>query len=139
MPQDASAEFLRWHHRLGHISPKRIQLMAQQGTLPKRLATCQVPLCTSCLFGKATRRPWRGKTPINKDDACHVITAPGDCVSCDQLISSTPGLIAQLRGIPTKARYNAATVFVDHFSRLSYLHLQRTTRAEETVKAKMIF
>ena len=120
---DISAEFLRWHHRLGHISPKKIRLMARMGILPKCLATCQVPLCTSCLFGKATKRPWRGKTPINKMEK-ETITHPGQCVSVDQLESSTPGLIAQMRGIPTKARYKVATVFVDHFSGLSYVHLQ---------------
>ena len=67
MPQDTSAEFLRWHHKLGHISPGRMQIMAKIGLLPKRLATCPVPLCTSCLFGKATRRPWKSKTPVNKE------------------------------------------------------------------------
>ena len=54
MPQDASAMFLRWHHRLGHISPKKIRLLAKLGLLPTALANCRVPLCTSCLFGKAT-------------------------------------------------------------------------------------
>jgi hypothetical protein len=133
MPQDASAEFLRWHHKLGHISPKRMQLMAKAGTLPKRLATCPVPLCTSCLYGKATRRPWRTKSPKNKEQQSKSLTAPGDCVSIDQMISTTPGLIAQLRGIPTKARYKVVTVFVDQFSGLSYVHAQRTTNAEETM------
>ena len=54
MLQDASALFLRWHHRLGHISPRKIRLLTKLGSLPKQLATCHVPLCTSCLFGKAT-------------------------------------------------------------------------------------
>jgi hypothetical protein len=57
LPQDASAELLRWHHRLGHISPKKIRALAGLGILPKRLLECKIPLCTSCLFGKATRRP----------------------------------------------------------------------------------
>ena len=139
MPQDVSAEFLRWHHKLGHISPRRMQLMARSGMIPKRLATCPVPLCTSCLFGKATRRPWRAKTPANQDQASHTLTAPGDCVSIDQLVSTTPGLIAQLRGQPTKARYKVATIFVDQYSGLSYVHLQRSTSAEETVEAKLRF
>jgi len=28
IPQDVRAEFLRWHHRLGHLSPKKIKLLA---------------------------------------------------------------------------------------------------------------
>jgi GAG-pre-integrase domain len=54
MPQDASTLFLHWHHRLGHVSPKKIRLLAKLGLLPKQLLTCCIPLCTSCLFGKAT-------------------------------------------------------------------------------------
>ena len=34
MPQDATADFLRWHHRLGHISPRKIRLLAHKGILP---------------------------------------------------------------------------------------------------------
>jgi hypothetical protein len=68
-----------------------------------------------------------------------VITTPGQCVSVDQLESTTPGLIAQLKGIPTTKRYKAATVFVDHYSRLSYVHLQKTTNASETIEAKESF
>ena len=60
-------------------------------------------------------------------------------MSVDQLESSTPGLIAQLRGFLTKDRYNSATVFVDHFTRLSYIHLQKSTNAEETLTAKAAF
>ena len=139
MPQDASALFLRWHHRLGHISPKKIRLLAKLGFLPTTLDNCRVPLCTSCLFGKATRRPWRGKTSKNQVTKAKTVTRPGDCVSIDQLESTTPGLIAQLKGTPTTKRYRAATVFVDHFSRLSYIHLQKTTNADETIDAKESF
>jgi len=135
-PGDIAAEFLQWHHRLGHISPSRIKLMAQAGILPRRLATCRAPICTSCEYGKATRKPWRTKSPENNVKS---VTTPGQCVSIDQLVSTTPGLIAQLRGRPTKHRYQAATVFVDHASRLSYVHLQHTTSAEETVAGKLAF
>ena len=68
-----------------------------------------------------------------------MITKPGECVSVDKLESPTPGLIAQLKGIPTKMRYKVATIFVDHYSRLSYVHLQKTTNAEETIQAKAAF
>jgi hypothetical protein len=60
-------------------------------------------------------------------------------VSVDQLESPTPGLIAQLKGTPTTQKYNAATIFVDHHSRLSYVHLQRSLSFDDTVKAKRAF
>jgi hypothetical protein len=57
----------------------------------------------------------------------------------DQLEPRTPGLIAQVKGWLTKKRYQAATIFVDHFSSLSYIFLQKSTNAEETLAAKISF
>ena len=65
--------------------------------------------------------------------------APGDCVSIDQLQSTTPGLIAQMRGFLTKERYHFATVFVEHYSSLSFTYLQKTSNMEETLKVKETF
>ena len=61
IPQDVQAEFLQWHHQLCHVSPKKIWMLAKLNILPSRLAHCNIPLCTSCLFGKATHRPWQHK------------------------------------------------------------------------------
>jgi hypothetical protein len=60
-------------------------------------------------------------------------------VGVDQLISATPGLVGQMRGILTKRRYMVSTVFVDHFSGLSYVHLQLSTATENTLEAKGAF
>jgi hypothetical protein len=57
----------------------------------------------------------------------------------DQLESRTPGLIAQVKGWLTKKRYQAATIFVDHYSSLSYVFLQMSTNTEETLAAKISF
>jgi hypothetical protein len=76
-PQDASAEFLRWHHRLGYVSPKKIHTLASMGILPRRLLDGKIPLCTSCLYGKATRRSWRTKTTNNAVSKVHTGTKPG--------------------------------------------------------------
>jgi hypothetical protein len=57
----------------------------------------------------------------------------------DQMISSTPGLIGQMKGFLTHQRYTATTVFVDHFSGLSFVFNQQTTTAAETVEAKQAF
>ena len=68
---------------------------------------------------------------------------PGDVVSVDQLVSSVPGFIAQertnVRYKLTKRRFKAATVFVDHFSRLSYVHIHTSTGGDEAVQAKEAF
>ena len=60
-------------------------------------------------------------------------------MSIDTLISITPGLIGQLRGIPTTARYKAATIFVNHFSGLGYVYLHKSTTAAEAVESKRTF
>lgn len=135
---DAQSELLRWHYRFGHCSFDKLRIMAQNGTIPKRLAECRIPKCPACIYGKMTKKPWRTKMPGSKV-APRTITAPGDCVSIDQLESSQPGFIAQLKGSLTRERYHAATIFVDHFSRLSYVYVHRSTTAIETVTAKHAF
>ena len=64
---------------------------------------------------------------------------PGQHVSVDQPESSTPGLIAHLLGIPTKKRYQGATVVVERYSGLSYTHLQKTLSGDKTVSTKEAF
>jgi Reverse transcriptase (RNA-dependent DNA polymerase) len=135
--QDASSELLRLHNRLGHVSMVRIQKMAKQGYLPTRLATCRIPMCQACVYGKLTKKQWRTKTaainPIAK------ASRAGECVSVDQLETPIPGIIGQLKGIPTKKRFHVATIFVDHYSGLSFVHLQQSTSSEETLSAKNAF
>ena len=134
-PSNTASEFLKYHIKYGHCSTKRIQAMARNGELPRRLAKCDVPVCSACQFGKATKRPWRPKTSSNKDDAAKP-TRPGQVVSVDQMESRTPGLIAQMSGFLTKKRYTIATVFVDHYSNIGFVHLQTSPGAKETVEAK---
>jgi Reverse transcriptase (RNA-dependent DNA polymerase)/GAG-pre-integrase domain len=134
----ASEELLLWHQKLSHVSMARLQRMATYGDLPKYLATCKIPLCQSCLYGKQTKTPWRTKSP-KKQLKLTEITQPGDCVSVDQLESSTLGLVGQMKGSLTKNRYKVATIFVDHFSNLGYVHLQMSTNAIETLQAKVEF
>jgi hypothetical protein len=61
--ESVAAEFLKKHHCLNHLSMAKMQVMAKQGILPKKCSKCDIPIicCTSCLYGKATRRPWRTK------------------------------------------------------------------------------
>jgi hypothetical protein len=94
--------------------------------------------CAGCIFGAMTKKPWRTKAePIKVNTV--VVTGPGDCVSVDQLESSTPGFVVQLKGILAKIRFPCATVIVDHFSRLGYVHMQQQLTSDETVEAKHVF
>jgi GAG-pre-integrase domain len=104
-----SHELLEWHIRLGHMSMKRLQALAATGVLPKVLSKCKIPICAGCLHGKMTGKPWRHKGVVRhiaKD-----VTAPGDCVSVDQMVSSIPGLVGRIKGVP---------VFVDHMSDFTF-------------------
>jgi hypothetical protein len=131
----SQAELLRWHYRLGHLPFANIRLMAARGEIPKRLAACRVPQYQSCLYGRATKKPWRTKAQPNK---IKTVTKPGECVSADKLESPVPGFKGQGKRF-FRERYKVATIFVDHFSRLSYVHLQDPTKGEETLLAKRAF
>ena len=55
------------------------------------------------------------------------------------MISGQPGLIPQVTGKLTLARFWAACVFVDHFTSFIYVHLCRGTSAIETLEAKAAY
>ena len=57
-------------------------------------------------------------------------------ISVDQLVSPVPGLIAQMTGFITKQRYKYATVYIDQYSGFSFVYLQRTASAQETLQSK---
>ena len=110
--------------------------MAKQGRLPKYLAKIRIPKCVFCFFGKQGRTPWRWRRNNNK---IQVAQKPGECISVDQMESTTPEFFGQAKGKITSRRYRYATVFVDHFSRYTYVHLQSTITSKETVEAKQAF
>ena len=127
---------MEYHERLGHLSFDAIDRLSKQGVLPRRLSKCPTPKCPGCLYGKATRRPWRTRKQP-KHIKC--ATAPGQVVSVDQLESPVPGFVPIAKGNPTSRRYIGATVFADHFSGLSYVHLMTSMNSEQTVEAKLAF
>ena len=133
-----TGELMLWHYRLGHIPFSRLQTMSRQGLLPARLSDCRVPKCAACIYGKMTRRAKRTKGESGKISAT-TVTGPGSCVSVDQLESSTLGLVGHMKGRPTLQRYRCATIYIDHYSRLSYVHLQCQLTSEETVLGKIAF
>jgi hypothetical protein len=133
----SQAELLRWHYCLGHLSFVNICLMAARGEIPKRLAACRVPRCQLCLYGRATKKPWRTKAQPNK---IKTVTKPGECISSDELESPVPGFKGQSKGFFFRERYKVATIFLDHFSGLSYVHLQDPPRERRRyLQAKRAF
>ena len=130
------AELMRWHYRLGHLSFKKLARLAEKGYIPKKLAKVRAPKCAGCIYGKMHRVPWRTKAQPKE-----IFTAktPGQCISVDQMESSTVGFVGQGKGKLTKDRYRYATVFVDNYSRYVYVHLQKHLTSKETLEAKSAF
>jgi hypothetical protein len=136
--ESATSKFQALHYRLGHIPPEKMRALAKRGDLPRRILDCRVPKCAACLYDKATKCPWRTKAPVNSFRTPRA-NKPGAVVAIDQLISSVPGLIGWMKGFLTKRRYTVTTVFVGHFSGLSYVHNQMSASAEQMIKAKKAF
>jgi hypothetical protein len=100
------------------------------------MAKVKFPACARCLFGAMPKVPWKGRETSSK---VFVATKAGQCVSVNQMILTQVGFIAQLKGTLTKIRYTAATVFVDHYSRLKYIHLMIKLTSKDTIEAKQAF
>jgi hypothetical protein len=115
------------------------------GTFRARLNCRGFEQVLSSLFGalQATvnkkRRPWRTKGTTANQHKIKKATRPGERISVDQLISCVPGLVGQTTGRLTTSRYKVATVFVDHYSDLDYVHIQESTSADDTIEAKRTF
>ncbi len=129
-------EFMRWHLRLGHLPFKKLIRLAEQGIIPRKLRNVRPPKCSSCIYGRMHRRAKRHKGAQN---GVREATKPGQCVSVDQMESSSVGFIGQMKGRLTTRRYKYATVFVDHYSRYTYVYLQSSIDSEETAQAKSAF
>eukprot|EP00957_Ditylum_brightwellii_P006737 511645-Ditylum_brightwellii.AAC.1 len=65
-----------------------------------------------------TKRPWRGKQTLTTHHKIKPAQRARQCISVDQMESTVPGFVAQLKGRLTIKRYTAATIFDDHYSRL---------------------
>lgn len=134
--QKKQAKLATIHEQLGHFPFSRLLLMARAGLIPRELAKVPPPKCPGCAYGKAHRKPVRHKGTRSK---LKQATKPGEVVSMDQLISPTAGFVPTHRGIPTTKRYIGATVFVDHYSDFTYVHLMTQMDGASTVEAKHAF
>jgi hypothetical protein len=132
---DDQTELMRWHYYLGHLPFSKLKQLALNGEIPKKLAKVKPPKCTGCLFGAMTKIPWQGKEAKAYHEV-FIATKPGECVSIDQMTSTEVGFYAQMKGKLTKKRYRCATIFVDHYSRLRFVHLQINNSFVKTVVTK---
>ena len=96
------------------------------------------PKCAECLYGVMMKRPCCTKYE-NKRGYIREAFSPGECISFDHTESITPCFIAQLKVKPTNQRYCAETIVLDHYSDLTYVHLQMGLSSEKIVKAKRVF
>jgi hypothetical protein len=126
------------HERLGHTSYSQLKLMARAGLIHRDLTNVNPPTFPGCAYDKAHRRSWRQKGIRNRRKLQQA-TAVGQVVSIDQLVSPTAGFVPTHRGTPTVQRYVGATVFVDHHSDFTYVHLMIKMNAETTAEAKLAF
>jgi hypothetical protein len=55
------------------------------------------------------------------------------------MTSTEVGFFTKLKGKLTKKHYKCATVFVDHYSHLRFVHLQLDDKSNETLAAKLAF
>jgi hypothetical protein len=127
-----------WHYRLGHLPFSKLKQLALNGEILKKLAKVKPPKCAGCLFGATTKIPWQGKEAKASQEV-FIATKPGECVSVAQMTLTEVGFYAQMKGKLTKKRYRCATVFVDHYSRLCFVHLQINNSLVKTVAAKQAF
>ncbi len=56
---DTQAKLLRWHHCLGHISFKTLDVLSELGDIPKSLAKIPRHKCAGCMFGAMTKKSCR--------------------------------------------------------------------------------
>jgi hypothetical protein len=135
---DNQAELMRWHYHLKHLPFLRLKQLAINGKIPKKLAKVAPPKCAGCLFGAMTKIPWCGKETKSSPEV-FVATKPWECLSVNQMTSTKLGFVAQLKGKLIKKCYRCATVFVDYYSRLRYVHPQVDDSSIKTVAAKHAF
>lgn len=107
-----------------------IQDLSRASLAPKGLATCKIPRCRECIFGKQTRKP------VGKSSTIGGKLRPGDAIHCDQLISGHPGI--PISNDKTE-RITVVNVFADSASRLPRAFYSHKTSAEAAVVAKMSF
>ena len=118
--------------------------LVKLGFLPSKFRKLKnkAPPCVSCLLGQAHRKPWRFKR--TKDGGLSSlrgkdISQPGETIGCDQLISAQPGLVPQSKGLLTRARIWAATIYIDYVTGYVHVGLMQDQSGDSTLQSKHDF
>ena len=77
--------------------------MAEKGVIPRRIKDITTPEYLACNYAKATKWPWQHKSQKQFKPPPYP-TKPGELISVDQMVSPTPGIIAQITGKITTKR-----------------------------------
>jgi hypothetical protein len=131
-------KLMHWHYRLGHLPFVKLKQLTLNGEIPKKLAKVKPPKCAGCLFGTMTKIPWHGKETKASHEV-FIITKPGECISIDQMTSTEVEFYMQMKGKLTKKHYRYATVFINHYSCLRFVHLQVDDSSVKIVATKCAF
>jgi hypothetical protein len=57
------AKLMQWHCCLCHLTFPKLNQLALNGKIPKKLTKVLPPKCAGCLFGGMTKLPWRRRKP----------------------------------------------------------------------------
>ena len=151
---EAEKELLRWHHRLGHLSFRKIQFLMRTGVLSRseanrslHTAACRIvtpPKCAACQYGKQHQRPAPAKVATAIKDRAGVLKAenlsPGQQVSIDHFICGTKGRLFSSAGKSLNSdMYAGGCLFIDHASNFVHVEFQKHLNTHETLKAKQNF
>ena len=115
--------------------------MVEVVLLPKNLSKDPIHNCAGCMFAAMIKKPWNYKweNTGGRFGLIIKITRPGKCISFDILESPQVGFIARIKGRLTKKRYIYATIVVDQFLDLKYIHCMSKITSEETIYVKKCF
>jgi transposase InsO family protein len=140
---------MHWQYRLNHASFPTMLHMAKLNHRPQGISWIlrrmekhrhKPPLCSDCIASRMCRKQWRQKQEKEREIKPRTKLLPGDVVSVDQLVSSTPGLVACIHGgYTTNEKYMGSTVFVDQASDFSYIYHHTSLNSTQTVQAKQAF
>ena len=151
---EAEKELLRWHHRLGHLSFRKIQFLMRSGVLSRseanrslHTAACRIvnpPKCAACQYGKQHQRPAPAKVATAIKDRVGVLKAenlaPGQQISIDHFICGTKGRLFSSAGKSLNSEmFCGGCLFIDHASNFVHVEFQKHLNSHETLKAKQSF
>ena len=109
-------ECLVCHHSLKYFSFKSLLRLYKRVVIPSNLSNVRkLPPCVAFLFGKFQNRPWSTKVKFSGGSIRNTLDIrPRAMKYIDQIISAQLGIISQVIGVLTHARFWVSTVFLDH-------------------------